>query len=172
MKQKFCYSVLRACKLYTDDHYQRQRKMSYRSSVTELWYVLQNFFLTHHFSTVLPLERSRPSTPRIAQEPTGSFPRPSFLAPWSQSVFPVHQRTDNSKMLVFRQAVFLVPSPTPFPPIFLLLLNLFNMAPEIEFSAFSQDCQLRRLLKIKIRDAEPLPLVQTKAQAQEGGGIF
>ena len=50
-------------------------------------------------------------------------------------------------MLVFGQAVFLVPSPTPFPPIFLLLLNLFNMAPEIEFSAFSEDRQLRRLLQ-------------------------
>ena len=38
-------------------------------------------------------------------------------------------------MLVCGQAVFLVPSPTPFPPIFLLLLNLFNMAPEIEFAS-------------------------------------
>ena len=38
-------------------------------------------------------------------------------------------------MLVCGQAVFLVPSPTPFPPIFHLLLNLFNMAPEIEFAS-------------------------------------
>ena len=53
----------------------------------------------------------------------------------SQSVFPVHQRTDYSKMLVHGQAVILVPSPTPFPPIFHLLLNLFNMAPEIEFTS-------------------------------------
>ena len=53
----------------------------------------------------------------------------------NQSVFPVHQRTDYSKMLVCGQAVFLVPSPTPFPPIFLLLLNLFNMASEIEFAS-------------------------------------
>ena len=29
----------------------------------------------------------------------------------------------------------LVPSPTSFPPIFYLLLNLFNMAPEIEFAS-------------------------------------
>ena len=36
-------------------------------------------------------------------------------------------------MLVFGQAVFLLPSPTPFPPIF--LLNLSNMAPEIEFAS-------------------------------------
>ena len=53
----------------------------------------------------------------------------------NQSVFSVHQRTDNSKMLVCRQVVILVPSPTPFPPIFLLLLNLFNMAPQIEFAS-------------------------------------
>ena len=53
----------------------------------------------------------------------------------SQSIFPVHQRTDYSKMLVCGQAVFLVPSPTPFPPIFLLLLNLFKMASEIEFAS-------------------------------------
>ena len=53
----------------------------------------------------------------------------------SQSVFPVHQRTDYSKMLVCRQAVILVPSPSPFPPIFHLLLHLFNMAPEIEFAS-------------------------------------
>ena len=38
-------------------------------------------------------------------------------------------------MLVFGQAVILVPSPTPFPPIFHLLLSLFNMAPEIEFAS-------------------------------------
>ena len=38
-------------------------------------------------------------------------------------------------MLVCRQAVFLVPSPTPFPPVLLLLLNLFNMAREIEFAS-------------------------------------
>ena len=69
----------------------------------------------------------------------------------SQSVFPVHQRTDYSKMLVFRQAVIFVPSPTSFPPIFHLLLNLFNMAPEIEFASsdfppsHAQDRQLRRL---------------------------
>ena len=53
-------------------------------------------------------------------------------------------------MLVCGQAVILVPSPTPFPPLFHLLLNLFNMAPRyrirlIGFSAFSQDRQLRRL---------------------------
>ena len=53
----------------------------------------------------------------------------------SQSVFPVHQQTDNSKMLVCGQAVILAPYPTPFPPIFHLLLNLFNMAPEIEFAS-------------------------------------
>ena len=41
------------------------------------------------------------------------------------------------KMLVFGQVVFLVPSPTPFPPIFLLLLNLFNMVPEIEFASLN-----------------------------------
>ena len=33
----------------------------------------------------------------------------------SQSVFPVHQRTDYLKMLVCGQAVILVPSPTPLP---------------------------------------------------------
>ena len=38
-------------------------------------------------------------------------------------------------MLVCWQAVILVPTPTPFPPIFLLILNLFNMAPEIEFAS-------------------------------------
>ena len=39
---------------------------------------------------------------------------------YSQSVFPIDQRTDYSKMLVFWQAVFLPPSPSPSPPIFLL----------------------------------------------------
>ena len=53
----------------------------------------------------------------------------------SQSVFPVHQRTENSKMLVCGQAVILAPYPTPFPPIFHRILNLFNMAPEIEFAS-------------------------------------
>ena len=43
------------------------------------------------------------------------------------------QSGGNKKMLVCGQAVILVPSPTPFPPIF-LFLNLFNMAPEIEFA--------------------------------------
>ena len=37
-------------------------------------------------------------------------------------------------MLVCGQAVILVPSPAPFPPIFLHFLNLFNMAQEIEFA--------------------------------------
>ena len=84
---------------------------------------------------------------------------------WSDNS--VYTKRRKSKMLVFGQAVFLVPSPTPFGsvssrcsgmsprgerglipeqrldtepttpflPIFLLLLNLFNMAPEIKFTS-------------------------------------
>ena len=83
----------------------RQRKMSYRLYVTVNLYVLQNFVLTRHFSTVLPLERSRPSTPRItiAQEPTGSFPRPSFLAPWFDLLV---QRVQDIRNLARCQDVF------------------------------------------------------------------
>ena len=52
-------------------------------------------------------------------------------------------------MLVCGQAVILVPSPTPFPPIFLLFefvqYGARNRIRLIGFSAFSQDRQLRRL---------------------------
>ena len=46
--------------------------------------MLQNFVLTRHFSTVLPLQALGPvlRASHIAQEPTGAFPCPSFLAPW------------------------------------------------------------------------------------------
>ena len=67
VKQKFCYSVLRACKVYTDDHYQTATKNVLPFIRNNEWtfYVRQNFVLTRHFSTVLALECSRPSTPRI-----------------------------------------------------------------------------------------------------------
>ena len=75
----------------------------------------------------------RPASRRARITRLTDFDRQSHSR--SQSVFPVHQQTDNSKMLVCGQAVILAPYPTPFPPIFHLLLNLFNMAPEIEFAS-------------------------------------
>ena len=51
---------------------------------------------------------------------------------WSDSS--VYTKRQKQNMLVCGQTVILIPSPTPFPPIFLLFLSLFNMAPEIEFA--------------------------------------
>ena len=56
---------------------------------------------------------------------------------WSGSS--VYTKGRKSKIVVSEQAVFLLPSPTPSPPVFSssqsFLLNSFNMAPEIELAS-------------------------------------
>ena len=93
MKQWFYYSVLRACKLYTDDHYQTATKNFLpfiRKSELCMCYkilfwpaIFQRFFPSSALGPVLRASH-------IAQEPTGSFPRPSSLAPcmhWIEARF-------------------------------------------------------------------------------------
>ena len=85
VKQKFCYSILRACKVYTDDHYQTATKNALpfiRNS--ELCMCYKILFWPAIFQRFLPSSALGPilRASHIAQEPTGSFPRPSFLAPW------------------------------------------------------------------------------------------
>ena len=94
MKQWFYYSVLRACKLYTYDYYQTATKNVLpfiRNSELCMCYkilfwpaIFQRFFPSSALGPVLRASH-------IAQEPTGWFPRPSFLAPWknrAQSAWP------------------------------------------------------------------------------------
>ena len=79
VKQWFYYSALRACKLYTDDHYQTATKNVLpfiRNSKLCMCYkilfwpaVFQRFFPS---SALGPVFRAS----HIAQEPTGSFPTP------------------------------------------------------------------------------------------------
>ena len=85
VKQWFYYSVLRACKLYIDDHYQMATKNVLpfiRNSELCMCYkilfwpaIFQRFFPSSALGPVLRASH-------IAQEPTGSFPHPSFLPPW------------------------------------------------------------------------------------------
>ena len=85
MKQWFYYSLLRACKLYTDDHCQTAKKNVLpfiRNS--ELCICCKILFWPAIFQRFLPSSALDPvlCASHIAQELTGSFPRPSFLPPW------------------------------------------------------------------------------------------
>ena len=89
MKQWFYYLLLRAWKLYKDDHYQTATKNVLpfiRNSELCMCYkilfwsaIFQRFFPSSALGPVLRASH-------IAQEPTGSFPRPSFLPPWVNRV--------------------------------------------------------------------------------------
>ena len=69
--------------------------------------MLQNFVLTRHFSTVLALERSRPSAPRITYRARANwFVSPPFLssalnqpAMWTRAE--THDKHTNIKRVVF-----------------------------------------------------------------------
>ena len=84
VEQWFYYSLLRACKLYTDDHCQTATKNVLpfiRNS--ELCICYKILFWPAIFQRFLPSSALDPvlRASHIAQEPTVSFPRPSFLPP-------------------------------------------------------------------------------------------
>ena len=99
----------RACKLYTDDHYQTAKKNALpfvRNS--ELCMCYKNFVLTRHFSTVLAFERSRPSTPRITHRARANWlvsppilsSAPEVSSPMIQTSFQRHKITTSRKIHV------------------------------------------------------------------------
>ena len=104
MKLKFYYSVLRACKLYTDDHYQTATKNVLpfiRNNELCMCYkilfwpaIFQRFFPSSALGPVLRASH-------IAQEPTGSFPRPSFLAPWEDRCLSAERRENGARTGLF-----------------------------------------------------------------------